>query len=362
MKKLLFWLLVGCIAQAHQIEMLKVAELNPTEAYAPQVFHQGHLWLGKLDYSSGKNKYHLEVRTGDGERVVNSHPVKHSLEHLYVFDENHILATGKSYTEAGWVTYYSLASLNKGKIQLETHALPSQFMVQEFAGGPERLFFNETGDRSVVQLDASGAQLLPLVISGPGAMNVIGNSLFVLERRSFKLGDEDIVKVDLQTMKVKRVFNDERAGIVSMLPLKGRETLAATEVLGQRILFIDTRDNRLEEVIPLKGTHPRTLAQWGNCLVVGSEAPLRLTVIDINHPKNRPVAQFDLEKYSSDLPSIRNLSVNPETASLFLRSTGFVDESPSAKNSVYRFSHSSWLPACDDHSGNTLSHRNQKTK
>lgn len=356
MKILLFLLLIGSIAQAHQIEMVKVAELNPTEPYAPQVFHQGHLWLGRVDYSSGKNKYRLEVRTADGEKIVQSAPISHSLEHLYIFDENRILGTGKTFTKEGWVTYYSLAALNKGMVQVETHALPTQFMVQEFAGGPNRLFFNETGDRSVVQLDSSGAKLLPLVISGPGAMNLIGNSLFVLERRSFNLGDEDIVKVDLQTMKAKRVFNDERAGIVSMLPLKGRETLAATEIVGQRILFIDTRDNRLEEVIPLKGTHPRALAQWGNCLLVGSESPLRLTMIDINHPKARPVAQFDLENYSADLPNIMKLSVNPETASIFLRSTGLEGNNPSDKNSVYRFNNSSWIPACDDHSRNTVKH------
>ncbi|NBX92255.1 MAG: hypothetical protein EB078_04945 [Proteobacteria bacterium] len=348
MKKFFFALILSFFAGAHQIEMLKIAELNPSEGYAPMLFHQGYLWLGQLDYSSGKNKYSLEVRTPDGERVLKSHSVPHSVQSLYVFDDHRVLMTGKSFTGEGWRTYYSLASFSKNQIHLETHPIPLQYQIEEFAGSPERLFFNEVGDRSIVEINTKGAQLLPLLISAPGKMTLIGDSLFVLERRSFKLGDEDIVKVNLNTHETTRVFNDGRAGIVSILPLNQGELLATTELLGQRVLFIDTRLNRLEEVIPVKGTYPRSLVQWGHCLVVGSEEPLKLTVIDIDHPKSRPVAQFDLSVYASELPNMMSLTVNPETASIFMRSAGLVGNGTEGKHSVYRFNNSSWIPACEN--------------
>ena len=344
--KLIVILALSLSGLAHPSVMTKIDTLNSTEAYAPMVFHNHLLWLGRGDYSQRKTVYRIEVRSSDGETLLSSHLVPHSVERLYPFDKDSIIMMGKSFTSEGWITYYSIVRACCGAMAVETHPLPTSFQVEEFAGTPDRLFFNEVGERSVVAKTAESTKLLPVEISGPGQMHLVGDFLWILERRSFFLGDENIARINLKTLEVDRVFSQLRNGLVGLLALKDGSTLAATELNDQNVILIDSQDLSRQTIIPLQGTHPRSMAEWGKCLIVGSEQPNRLTIIRLGETKPRTVFEFNLEAYATDLPRLNKITVDPETGNIFLRSSVAPETELDPRNSVYRFSNSQWLSDC----------------
>jgi len=342
---LALWLSLA--AHAHQSVMTKIATLNEIEAYAPMVFHNHLLWLGRVDYSQRKSVHWIEIRTPDGETLLGKQLISHSVERLYPFDKDRILVMGKAYTSAGWVTYYSTVRSCCGAIAVETHAVPSTFQVEEFAGTPELLFFNETGERSVVAANAAGYGLLPIQVSGPGQMQLVGDALWILERRSVFFGDENIARVDLKTMKVERAFSDPRKGLSNLIALNDGSALATAEYHGEKLLLLNSQDYATQTEVPIRGTHPRAVAEWGRCLLVASEYPHRISVVSRATETPEVIFEFELDYYASDLPNIKKITVDPETGSVFLRSSVVPDLGQETFNSVYRFSSSLWIPACE---------------
>ena len=345
--KLLLVFLLSITSFAHQLVMTKIETLNPIEPYAPMVFHQGHLWMGRVDYSTRPNRYQIEVRSAEGEKILSQKPVPHSVERIYPFDETRILITGKKFTENGWFTFYSIARFTGKEIAIETHTLQERFQVEEFAGDPNNLFFNEVGDRSIVKVNSSGASLLPIDISGPGQMTQKGNDLWILERKSIKLGDENLVRLNLQTMKTERVFNRPQQGLMGILALQDGSAIATSEYFLEQIHLVSTKDPSQQVTIPLKGTHPRTFTQWGSCLIVGSEYPSRISVIQLKGQTPKILEEFNLDPYTNELPNLMRLTASPESASVFIRSAFVQEVGKPSQNSVYRYTSSTWIPDCE---------------
>lgn len=344
--KFLLVLLLSLAAQAHQNVMTKIASLNEIEAYAPMVFHNQLLWLGHVDYSQRKNIYSVETRTPDGETVLSKQIVPHSVERLYPFDKERILVMGKAFTSVGWVTYYSLVGGCCGALIVETHPVSTAYQVEEFTGNPDNLFFNETGERSIVAQNSKGMQLLPIQVSGPGQMQLLGDFLWVLERRSFFLGDENIARINLKNMNVERVFPEPQNGLRNILALKDGSTIATAEYRNERLILVDSQDLTKQTIVPISGTHPRAIAEWGQCVIIASEYPHRLSIVKRSEANPQVIFEYDLKQYQTELPNLHKISVDPETGSVFLRSA-VVPEESCTFNSVYRFSSSFWIAACE---------------
>lgn len=341
---LLFCLCLSCFAGLDSIT--KVSEFNPVEPYAPQVFHNGQLWLGRGNHLSRPSLYFIEVWSADGRNLLSSKQVNHSVQYLFAFDQDQILFTGKRFTKRGWRTYYSLASFKNGNLKVKTYQFPSRFQIEEFTGGPGKLFFNMVSDRTLIEVKPTGIRQLPLMISGPGMMFEIDDSIFVLERRSAYLGDENIVKVDLKTLKTNRVFPALRNGLLAILPLNGGTLLATSEALAHQVLLIDTQTNKLKWTVPTPGTHPYSLAQFGHCLAIGSFSPNKLSLVDLNNPVPSVVAEVDLEPFFYELPNIARLSISPQTGLFFMRSIGINSDVEGMTNSVFSFFSPDWISKC----------------
>lgn len=346
MKVLFYLILFSLNALAESPSLTKVASLNKVEPYTPQVFHHGYLWLGKLDYSTGVDLHFLEVRDKSGLHVIQKITPPHSVIALYPFDENRVLFTGKKYTEEGWRTYYSLAKYQNGQVTLETHLLPLQFQIEEFAGAPGRLFFNMVSDRTLVEVRSGKMQILPLSISGPGVMFQQNNALFVLERRDRHLGDENVVRIDLKTQKTERVFSKLRNGLLSIIPLLGGKYIAASETLAHQVLLIDADTLELKAEISLGNTYPYGLIEMGHCLVVGSASPPQLTLIDPTHLKSPIVDSLSLEAIQNELPNVAKMALDKDTGRLFLRSIGINTADSTETNSVYSYINEDWIKKC----------------
>lgn len=348
--KLLIIFFISISALAHQSVMTKIETLNVTEAYAPMVFHAGFLWLGRADHSQKKARYRIDIRTPDGETLLGTQSIPHSVERLYPFDQKSIVIMGKSFeSSSGWHTFYSIVSACCGPITVKTNPLPAQYQVEEFAQVSNRVFFTEVGDRALIEANKNGIQAWNLQISGPGKMQSFGNSLFVLERNSFYLGDENIVRVNLSDMTVHRLFPQTKNGITALLALSDGKTLAFNEVRSQSVFLMNVeKPSEAPQVISVKGSYPRALGQWKNCLVIASENPHKISFVDLRKTP-RVLGEEDLNAYQADLPNIRNLTINPETAAVFLRSASVPEmgSDREEQNSVYRFTSSFWTSQCE---------------
>jgi len=345
--KFVFALFISFTVQAHQNVMTKIVSLNADEPYAPMVFHNGFLWLGRIDASQRKAQHRIEVWSSDGEDLLTSWKVPHSVERLYPFDSERIVILGKAFNKSGWTTYYSLAKSCCGAVTLETHALPQQFQVEEFAKDHNTIYFTEVGDQALVRISEKNTDLLKLNISGPGQIQVLGDTLFILERGSFFWGDENMVKFNPSTLKVERFFPAPRQGLLSPLSINNGSSVAVAEYFSEQVLLLNPQKPGEFQSISLKGTHPSNIASWHRCLIVTSEKPNRISVINLTTRIPQVVAEYDLEFYAADLPNFISMSVNPDSASVFLRSAHLGDWSSTSSNSVYRFTASDWIQACE---------------
>jgi len=336
---------LGLFASEPRLE--KLVSLNRAEGYTPQVFHDGYLWLGRWRTGDDGTDHHfLEIRDQAGANLLHSVEPRHSVQYLFPFDKKRILFTGKRFTAKGWRSYFTIASFENKKIKTETHQLPEQFQVEEFTGDPEKLFFNLVSDRTLIEVNPKSIRQLPLTIFGPGMMTKIADSLFVLERRSRLPGDEDVLRVNLTNLKVDRVFSANRNGLLSLIALNDRKTLATSESLSHQVLLIDSQTNKLKGTITIPGSNPDSLAQLGDCLVVGSYAPPSLTLIDLKSSPPQLIDRVSFEGQTEDLPNVKKISVNPSKGFLFLRSIGFLQDDPKTTNSVYRYFNPRWLEKC----------------
>lgn len=294
-----------------------VARLDPFEVYRAQAFHAGHLWLG---HSSGTvDDYRVDVHDPDG-RVVASGAVRHTVEFLHPFAPRAVLAVGKHFVAGrGWRTFHSVASLGPRGLRVRTRTMPARYQVEQFGGSPRAMFFNETGLGRVIRWNGFWARPLPAPVRFPGTLLHCGRWLFVLERNDFRPGQESIARIDLRRGTLERTFPRPRRRLTTIVDLPGLPWIAAPEAWADRVLLVDKAANRLAAEIPVAGT-PVELARVGDCLVVASQEPARLSFVHLRRPGFPIVAEWDLSATGTDLGNIRAMDVDPVTGDVYLRS------------------------------------------
>ena len=295
-----------------------VAVLDRCEVYRGQVFHDGHLWEG---HSTGDvARYRLDVHTADGSRVLASVAVPHTLEFLYPFGPRSILVVGKHFVRGrGWRTYHSIAGFNAGALRVTTHTMPAHLQIEQFAGRPGLMFFNEPGTRRVFRWTGSRAVPFEHDIRLPGTMLVVPGSLFVHERNRITRGAENVVRIDLADGTLQRTFQQPRGMLSALVALDGYPWIAAVEPEADQVLLIDTRSNALTMTIRVPCA-PVDAVQLGRRLIVVGREPKRLMAFDLATRGVPCVADVDLAAIDAEFTIGTVAHVDPRTGNLFLRS------------------------------------------
>ncbi len=319
---------VGCQA----INVQEVVPLPGGEVYRGQVFHDGLLWEG---HSTGTvDDYRLDVLSADGCRTLASAPVPHTLEFLYPFGPGTILAVGKhSHPRRGWRTHHTTAKFSRGRLAVRTRTMPINLQVEQFGGGPGRMYFNETGTRRVFRWNGWWARSIGPDIHLPGVILPFDRYLFVLERNCIFPGLENIAKIDLATHLVERTFDEVRNHLSTMINLEGFPWIAVAETRADQVLLIDRESNTLAATLSAPGL-PIALACLGRCLVVLCREPKCLLFFDLASPHLPLVAQWDLDGLGDDFCNVTTMHVDPRGGSVFLRSPfhpRFPDNAPGVK-------------------------------
>lgn len=295
-----------------------VAKLGDHEPWRGQVFHAGLLWEG---HGGDRRQGHrLDVHDAAGDGPVASARVPHTLEHLYPFGDDAILAVGKHHDDrSGWVTFHTIAAVRGGRLRVTTRPLPVRYQIEQFGGGPGRMWFNETGSRRVFRWTGRRAEPLDVDVRLPGTILPFDRHVFVLERNCIFGGRENVARIDVATARIDRTFPATRAGLTSLIDLPGRPWIAVVECRADRVLLIDRESNAPAAEIPVPG-RPVVAAVLGRCLLVYAADAARLGFFDLHAAGFPRVADWDLSGLGPAFTNVTALHVDPDRGTVFLRS------------------------------------------
>ena len=162
-----------------------------------------------------------------------------------------------------------------------------------------------------------------------------GEELWVIERRSFELGDENIVRVNVLTGNAQRVFTDRyREGLTAIKLLQNSPWVAASETLADQVLFVNRVSNVMEHKISVGG-NPRGLTQLGGCLVVVSVEPKMATFISLWGDAPKILSQWDLADTGDRLKMPQNIVADAASGRVFMRSSYLCTGCSVTQSSVY---------------------------
>lgn len=299
-----------------------VATLDTREVYRGQVFHDSILWQG---HSAGDvSAYRIDAHAADGILLASA-PVPHTAEFLHAFGPRTILAVGKHFRRrcGGWFTYHSIVRLvattgRPSRLRVTTRIMPRALQVEQFAGGPRAMFFNEPGSRKVVRWHGWRSRPLRPDLHGPGTMIHRGRHLFVVERNDYRPGHETMARIDLVTEAVDRTSREVRRGIGAVVDVPGTPWIAVAESRADRVLLIECETNRVAAVLPAPGM-PVAVAACGRKLVVLAAAARALRFFDLGAARRPLVAEWDLGALAPGLRHPRALDVDPATETMFIR-------------------------------------------
>ena len=301
-----------------------VIPLGDHEVYRGQLFHGGLLWQG---HSTGTvADYRIDAHAPDARTVLASAPVPHTLEFLHPFGPRMVLAVGKHFDRRrGWLTYHSSIRFEdrppggSPRLLVTTRVMPRRVQVEQFAGAPGRMYFNDPGERRVIRWNGWWARPVGGPVSLPGAMLHCGRHMFVLERNDIHSGNETIARIDLVTDEIERSFTATRRHLTMMIDLEGLPWIAAPEAWADQVLLVDKATNRLAATLPVPGT-PVAITRLGRCLVAFAQDARRAMFFDLDEDGFPLVAEWDLDGIGEDFGNVRSMQIDPMSGRMFLRS------------------------------------------
>jgi hypothetical protein len=321
---------------ADDVRVRLVAELPRNEPYEGHLFHDGFLFVTRTRQADGE-RHHVDVYDASGSTRVATVDLDHTAGFIYPYSAHQVFVVGKSATPY-WKTHYTVITRNGTQFTTRTTTLPEQYQV-EMAGGsgsPDGLFFTEPGDRAILRGTRSGGLTsLGFEISGPGALQVDGSTLWAVERRGFELGDEGLSRIDTRTGAMTRVFDNYRAGLFDLAVLPSYPWVATSELLTGKVLFVNKATNALEHEVEVGG-QPTGMTQLDACLVVTSEDTKTLSFIGLwGEEGPHMIAQWDVSGAGDMLKKPRRISADPATGRVFIRSSYPCPTCASTQSSVF---------------------------
>lgn len=294
-----------------------VTDLDFVEPNEAHLFHDSHLWVGKSKTTEDGHP-RMEVYSSEGS-LVSTIKLSHSPQAVSPLSDTEVVVFGK--TQWPWKSHYTVITRTGHDFVTRTTTLPEEFQADGFVGDINRMFFTEVGDAKIFRPKGDQFEYLAPVISFPGKMLLLGDSLFVIEGRELSLGDENLVKIDLKTETADRTFKDHlRQGLTNIISLPQRGRIAAAETLADQVLLIDVASNKLVETLAVNG-EPRGLATLGNCLVVSSAETRRVRFFDLGTAEAKLIDEWNLSVVGNKLRKARSLAVDPDSGRVYVRST-----------------------------------------
>jgi hypothetical protein len=206
--------------------------------------------------------------------------------------------------------------------------------VDQSSGPGSVLFFSEPGEARVVRADAWGARLFGPTVSGPGALAVSGNFLWVVERRNFQLGDENLVRISIASQTAARTFTTEPGqGVTDLLPFAELDALVVNERLASRLLIVGMAKNEITAKVPLSAA-PMALARFGSCVAAATQDK-RIAFVDLRDTAAGVIESWDLSGLGDTYYEPRRMVALPSEFAIAVRSGNVCPTCVASRNTVF---------------------------
>lgn len=305
---------------ADLVDMRLVARLHRSETGDVHVFAGGYLYVGRV--RDGVKPHRVEIYADDGKRLARTVTLKHPPIHAASWGQGGVLITGRAATDQ-WRSYYTTIRPVGSDFETRTTDIPLEFMIDEPAVGSDGLFFTDVGAGAILLQTSAGPRVVAGGISSPGRMARGATGLWVVERGTYVMGNENLVRVNVVTGGREDVFTEFKGkGITDLLYLPDFRAVAVNEVLTGRMWFVDERSKALISSIVLPD-ELRGMERVGHCVLGVSAGPQLLSVVDVSDIRApRLVVTWDLNA-SGGGEMLRQpiaLAFNASTGTVFVRS------------------------------------------
>jgi hypothetical protein len=328
---------VSATVSASNLKVEVVRELHKiTSSVSGLVALNEHVFvtdIGRSDYKESINVY-----SADGSTLLASASLNHSARHIASYGQNAVIITGRTY-EAEWTSYFTIASFANGQLSLKHQILGTTVIVERAVSDGKNIYFNEKGTRGVYQLKGRSLQKLNVEIHGPRQMFLDNGILTVLELGNlFSQGDETIISIELKHKTNRRLAQGTTFyGARSILVMKGTDQVLATEILNNSVAIIDIKADRIVDSFEVPvGAYGMT--QYGKCAVIVSDKTKELSFVRIDANGSQLVAQWDLSSAGDRLKLPREVQMNFQTGTAFVRSAYVCSSCVQTQSSVFAFS------------------------
>jgi hypothetical protein len=286
-------------------------------------FQNGYLFLGKSKMSDAE-EWRVEIYDRS-DKLVKVVGFPHSVRGIHNGPDG-VYVVGVS-QENGPRTHISRLSWDGSKATVKTWNVPVEYFAHKIVVGGNRIFLNEPGSQAIYQLElssTSSGMKVKNVASGieAAAFGVVANEkyLFVVEGRSYSLGDENVVRVRLSDGKVDRLFKDVPGrGVISIAYVDGANLLAVVEQHNNQVKLFDADTLELRSDIPVEGA--LSAVSFKGCLFTSVNEAKAVSLIKISKDQSfEKISTWDLSPFGDVLKRLSNLALDPELGSVYVRS------------------------------------------
>ncbi len=274
----------------------------------------------------------------------------HNVMQIIPQTETSVLVLGLV-SEPYWQSKYSEVSWSTGKFVVKTKSIPVEVVPEQVTGTLGKLFFVEPGSAGVYASSGSKLSKFKGEVSGPGAMALSGDNLWVLSRGDlFHFGDERIAigSVSTKTVKYSSVSPEDTRGLVDLKTVANGKFIVGTNIWKQRIVtFNPSTQEKVGEIS--FDQNPDSSSVFGSCVATIDGELKTVVVSKVNDDGSIiPVTSLDFYEAGDRLKSPRAIFFNGQHKQILVKSAYPCPSCTVSQSSVFAYedSEATWWNEC----------------
>ena len=327
-----------------------VQDLPKLEVSLGMAVNGGYLF-STVSRTRDNEPHHVAILNTADFSTLATIDLPHTAQEIHALTPTSVLVLGKSADP--WTGKYSQISWASGHFVVSTHIFADYLIPESFGGSPQNMIFAEPGSRGIYRLGSS-RRLIQLQgeVSGPGAIALAGNTIWVLSRGSlFDLGDERIstALTTSPSIAYANISSDYTRGMVDLKTSGDGRFVIAANATSQKLLVFDGRTQQLVSELSLDH-FPETTAVFGSCAATLDPDGMSVEVAKISAEGIlKHLATIDISGAGDRLKRPRALLIDGAHHRLIARSAYPCPSCTTSQSSVFAFEDrdSTWWGECE---------------
>jgi hypothetical protein len=322
----------AAISQTALSETETVAVLDRAEPFEANVFHSGHLWVGKSrkDFNSD---YSVEIYASGVLKGKVTFP--HSAAFMYPYGANSVIVVGTGYSPN--LTHYSIIEKSGTNFTVRTKQIPMQAWARQWIGNHNgKEFFTDPGGNQndpardddfslasqtfFAMSNSSSPRYLPTRLRLPTYGIKLGSMFYVLNAESIGSPQSNLHRLDPATNSITKVFPSFRNALATVSTIPGTNLITLVERGANQFLIVDATTGSIVSTTVI-AEDSKSHAIMGKCAVIASRTDKSVQFLDISNtaaPKQVMTLAIDLP--AGEFRFLDKIDVDPVSFQVFARS------------------------------------------